>query len=247
MCLRYLILLLFVGCATKTLKSSDWKNKCGAIDEIKYCYHEIGEPDLTKDPIVMMHGLYDSERVFLEPTKMPSNYPELINAMPAGTRIIVISFGPGFMLTAYPNRTKEPKTATLARFKELLAPYGTKFRLLSHSMGGFNAAVLMRAYPEMWSKAVLINPMLITKDTDPWNLIQICPSCLMTKANFDNLAQWKKERPILSSVPTMVTACPIDIFGLYPGAQEYSKHVIDDDPICSHWTWNTEKVLGFLK
>lgn len=253
-----LCLLTLARCSSAPVASTTWKSDCGSIDaEIKYCYHEIGQPDLSKPVIVFMHGLEDSEQVFLHPTSVPSSYPDLIAAMPVGSRIFVLSWGPGWLLTSSP-RDKAPLTATLERFKAvLLGRSPGPFRLMGHSMGGANAARLAEAYPELFTKVILINPMLVTDDNDPWNVIQICPACLLIKPNYDGTAQWKSDRPepAAQAAASLVTACPIDIFALYSGAEEYvvksrklgnKVTMLDDPAICTHWSFPVPEIVKFL-
>lgn len=264
------LLLVATACQSPQVVSTGpkthWRTVCDKLDEIEYCYYEVGTPDPAKQVIVFNHGLKDSAKLFLTPTSVPSSYPDWIKAMPMGTRILTISFGEGFLLTPGFSRTLEPKTATVTRYLEALGTLAAKFklappyRLVGHSMGGANAAVLAQHAPELWSKIVLINPMLLRDSIDAFNVVQICPACMLIGYNYDNEAQWKMYRPepIAKMPPAYVTACPLDIFLLYGGAEEWvtqsrklGNSVKFVDKGCAilnaHWTWDVKGLVKFLE
>ena len=270
--LLWLFLGLLAGCATGPVASKNWpKHECGnipGVEDASYCYDESA-PGAT-DVLFFFHGLKDSKEVWVKPTSVPSDYPALIAAMPA-MRIITISFGDGWLLTNYPARSKVPRAATLDNFRGKILPYlenkyGLKppYKGLSHSMGGANLAVLWAAYPEMWKSVTLLNPAMITKATDPWDFLQICPWCLMVKANFDNRKQWNAGSPIglvdaanPGLPPIHITACESDlIFWLYDGTKEFRNHAKvksnsvdwhDGEPGCSHWNFDVPWVMRSLR
>ena len=267
-----LVCLFFIGCASKPFTPPEsWPvHECGPIpgvDKASYCYDESAAG--ATDVLWWMHGLGDSNEVWKKPTTVPSSYPDLIAQMPP-MRIITISFSEpvmvmgkpfesGWMLTGYPNRTKEPVMSTLDVFKNKIVPfieakYKMKgpYKIAGHSMGGSNVAQVVKAFPEMWSKAVIINPALVQDSVDPWNFVQLCPWCLMIKANYDSKAQWLKDRPEpIKGKKVMVTGCPLDIFLLYPAAQEYAQkagiEIQEDPPVCTHWKFPVSNILKFLK
>lgn len=238
-----------------------------------YCEEETGSN--PTDTLWFFHGLGDSDQVWNTTNPIPSAYPVLKAALPNNLRIITISFSrpmqfgsmnieSGWLLTDYGTRTQPPLDATISTFRDKIVPYiENKFqvhgpyKLLSHSMGTSNAIKAMMAMPTMWSKAVLWNGALLTDKTDPWNVIQICPWCLMIKYNYDTKAQWLADRPepIKGMPKTLVTGCPVDIFGLYSADKEfYTKSkamgndvIFADDPaVCSHWEVDIPNVIGFL-
>lgn len=271
------LLASIAGCASKPIASEKWpKHECGPIPEVDmatYCYDESRSE--ATDVMFWMPGLGDTANVWKEPDTN-SDYPELIEKLPP-TKIVTISFAQpvkildfdfqsGWMITGYPNRTLKPAQATLEVFKTKIVPfieakYGIKgpYKIAGHSQGSSNAAMLVAAFPEMWSKVVLLNPAMITDQHDPWDLRtgEYCPWCYMVKSNYDNLPQWKSggPNPVKNMPPTLVTACPIDIFGLYAGAESYvvksrklgnKVTLLQDPPICTHWRFPVDKVVKFL-
>jgi len=256
--------LLLAACSTVPVASTAWKSECGTMDEVAFCYHEVGQVDKAKQPILFNHGAGDSEKVFLNPTPIPSSYPEFIKAIPQGTRILAVSWGQAFILTNYPGRTLKPATATILRYKEILERLGERFklsppyRMVNHSMGSHNGAALALASPELFSKVALINGMLLKDNVDPWNRLQICPSCLLITPNYPNSKTYKEFRPKprVGMPPLWVHACPSDIFNLYPGAEEYvlkarkleiNVQFIVPKGDCSHFRWSVPSLIKYLE
>lgn len=237
--------LTLASCATAPVASTAWRNDCGAIDEVKYCYHEVGTPDPSKQVIVFNHGLYDAETTFITPPAVKSDYPALIAKFPQGTRIVSLSWGQAYMLTDYPNRKLAPVTATPDRYLEVLAKLEQKYsfhgpyRLVGHSMGGSNTAELCAKLKDAYfSKCALMNPMVV-KDSfrvswdKPLPVLAVVDGILKTltgdgpslliRVNYENNDQWLQYRPepVAGMPPLWVHACTADNFGLYPGAEEY--------------------------
>jgi pimeloyl-ACP methyl ester carboxylesterase len=271
-------MLALSGCQSKPVASSRWPiHDCGPIpgvDMATYCFDQTD--DETTDVLWFFHGLGDDAQVWRTPTSVPSSYPDLIKAMKK-TKIVTISFAQpvtiaglpfksGWMMTGYPNRTLVPTQATLDVFKNKIVPfieekYGIKgpYKIAAHSQGGNNAAMVIAAFPEMWSRAVLLNPALITDAHDPWKLKlgEYCPWCYMVPHNYPDFATWRQggPSPAKGAPHMLVTACPIDIFGLYSGAEAYvvkSRKLgnkvtfIEGPPICSHWSFSVSAVVKFL-
>jgi predicted esterase len=257
----FLSFFLLTACQTPVVNNQSWVKTCGTISAgIEYCIYDTA-PDIQQKPTVFfMHGLGDSKDVFTSPTSVPSSYPELIAKFPAA-RIVVVSWGKGWLLTGYGKRTQKPLDATLETFHDIVIPYlvshhpigAGPYKLVGHSMGGFNVAQLCSRYPSDWSSCTLINPMMIKDSQDPWNLLSICPACIDLKYNFDSKAQWLSDRPSPSPThpPTFVTACQSDIFQLYDGGKEYAlkahAQFIDGVPGCTHWLFDVPWVIRSLK
>src|SRR5262249_42168143 len=140
-----------------------------------------------------------------------------------------------------------------------------------HSQGGANVATLCAAQPDLWSKCVLLNPMLPSCDPfDSW------PSCFrwlnfgglgpnyLVWAQYDSRSDWERNQPraLLKKLKgkenppkLFVTACRDDKFDLFDGAKAW----VDEarqlglspesayEAGCDHFHWPAEKVVRFLE
>jgi pimeloyl-ACP methyl ester carboxylesterase len=227
-------------------------SECGEIGDVgaEYCYHKIGtQPKYT---IWFFHGYGDSQHG-------PANSffdQESYKAFEAGlssVNLVLISFGPSWLLTAYPGREKDPANATVDAFKTQIVPFmERKYRLarpyvvMGQSMGAFSAATLCAAAPAMWSKCVLVNPMLPScdpfRECAPKGPIPMLPGCdllhvfdcnikkmgagLLIRANFSEEG-WQQTRPMVllqraARLPkTYVTVCMNDKIVESRGAEEW--------------------------
>jgi hypothetical protein len=228
-------------------------SECGAIDNVEgaeYCYHKIGTaPQYT---VWFFHGYGDSEHGPENSFFDQDSYKAFAAGLPS-VDLVLISFGPSWLLTAYPDRKKDPANATVDTFKTHVVPFLARKYKLAHpyvvmgqSMGGFSAATLCAAAPAMWSKCMLVNPMLPScdpfRECSPKGLIPILPSCdlfhvfdcnikkvgagLIIRANFSEEG-WQQTRPMVllkkaTRLPkAYVTACKNDRVVEFKGPEEW--------------------------
>jgi pimeloyl-ACP methyl ester carboxylesterase len=252
-----------------------WTITCGKLPEAKdarYCFHQTGpNPQYT---IWFFHG--DSERVFQWSPFYQRPYLDLEKGLqlPA-VNIVTVSFGSVWVITDTPNRTLEPTDARVDVFSERIEPFFERnfhpakpYVAMGHSQGGANVATLCAALPDMWSKCVLLNPML--PSCNPFQSWPLCPSLFgplgaigpsfLIRANYSK-AEWRETQPFISLRKTkklpksFVTACSTDDFGLFAGPKAWSDQArqlgFDSTwaPVtkdCNHFQWPAKEVLRFL-
>jgi pimeloyl-ACP methyl ester carboxylesterase len=253
-------------------------SECGAIKAVagaKYCYHKLGaNPQYT---IWFFHGFGDSEWVPKDPIFNDSlfnqdSYKGFQAGLPS-VNIVLISYGRSWLLTNYPGRKKDPVNATVETFKSKIVPFieskyglARPYVVIGQSMGGFSAATLCAAQPAMWSKCVLVNPMLLS--CDPYDFLhcalrnpQDFGTSLLITLNFSEKG-WRETQPMAllkktTSLPqAFVTACKKDDFVEFEGPEEWvnlAKGKNADSrwepvvtPTCDHFHWPYQRVLDFL-
>lgn len=251
-----------------------WSNSCGVIPGVAgstYCvYQNSPTPQST---IWFFHGLGDSPQAFRDSGLGRESFQALLKGLPP-TKIIAVSLGESWLLTLYPERTFAPVNSTVDTFVKQMLPFGEKnlgavkpYVLMGHSMGGFNAATLCASNPDLWSKCVLLNPML--PSCDPW----IPPSQALASTGCNPAAGfiirdhftesgWNATQPLAllkftKRLPkSFVTACAMDSFGLFDGPKAWSDQAraqgLDSvfNPVqsgCDHTHWPTDAVLTFLR
>lgn len=170
--------------------------------------------------------------------------------------IVVISYGHLWLLTNYPGREKDPANATVDIFKSRIVPFieskhnpAKPYVVMGHSMGGFNAATLCAAQPDMWSKCVLVNPLLPSWDPfqktlldefhveNPFSFLNCLADlqqllrCLgreLIKANFSE-EDWRTTKPMVLLNKTtglrkaFVTACKGDVLVDFDGSKQWAE------------------------
>lgn len=121
--------------------------------------------------------------------------------------IITISFGRIFMVTAYPNRFMRPSNATVDYFvghimPEIETQYAIAGRprwIMGPSQGGANSFTLLASHPELFTKAVLINPMFNKPDCHPYDFInfncskptmQVAAASFLVQQNYTSRQNW---------------------------------------------------------
>jgi len=237
----------------------------------RYCYHKLGtNPQYT---IWFFHGFGDSEQVPEDSIFNQDSYKGFETGLPS-VNIVLISYGRSWLLTNYPGRKERPVNATVDIFKSKIVPFiESKYGLarpyvaMGQSMGGFSAATLCAAQPAMWSKCVLVNPMLLS--CDPYDFSHCAfrnpkdfGASLMIRVNFNEKKDWEETQPMVllkktTSLPkAFVTACKNDDFVEFEGPEEWvnlakSKNADSKwDPVmtaaCDHFHWPYERVLDFL-
>jgi pimeloyl-ACP methyl ester carboxylesterase len=267
----------------KESSSAQLHGSCAEIPDLdgaRYCRYQTGpNPQYT---IWFFHGAGDSERVFEYSPFSRDSYIELEQQLGAAVDIVTISYGPVWLLTDVTHRSLEPKDATVEIFetkivKFLLGLGLTKpYVAMGHSQGGANVATICAALPDMWSKCVLLNPML--PSCDPFSPWPICPPApalaplgafgpnFLVRANYTK-AEWPTAQPmvLLTSAKTratrnlpqfLVTACKSDEFGLYSGPKAWADKAaklgfvsewVEGKAGCNHFHWPAGAVAKFLQ
>lgn len=218
----------------------------GANNVVNYCVYENSpNPQMT---LWFFHGLLDNETVFKNPDENHSSYREFLEGLPP-VRIIMVSYGTLWLLSAQSSRTLTPLDGTVNVFRDKVVPFfeanyhpPKPWHVLGHSMGGFNTSVLCAAMPETWSKCVLLNAMIPSCDPFtgefPGGLLPVggfpggINGCnpgpdAMVKDQFE-AAQYAAAQPsalmsVATKLPrTFVSACKQDGFGLFTGPKAWS-------------------------
>jgi pimeloyl-ACP methyl ester carboxylesterase len=266
----------------KPKPSDDWQRSCNyiTITEVsgaRYCWYQKGsDPQYT---IWFFHGAGDSERVFEWSPFNDASYIDLERGLPS-VNIVTISYGPVWAMTVDRDTKLKPADATVKVFESTIVPLiearhrdhlAKHYVAMGHSQGGINVATLCAALPNMWSKCVLLNPMLPSCNPfDPW---PICPTIFsplaglgpnfLIRANYSE-TEWQKNQPLVllkklkdrEDPPKLfVTACPEDQFGLYAGPKAWSDRAkqlglssewVPGRAGCDHFQWPAQEVLNFL-
>jgi hypothetical protein len=252
-CLMSAAVMLVAGAGAPDAAAEATVSECGAIDNVEgaeYCYHKIGTA--PKYTVWFFHGYGDSEHGPKNSFFNQKSY-KAFEAGLSSANLVLVSFGPSWLLTAYPDREKDPANATVGTFKTRVVPFIERKYKLAHpyvvmgqSMGGFSAATLCAATPAMWSKCVLVNPMLPNcnpfRDCAPKGLIPMLPGCdlfhifecnikkvgagLLIRANFSEEG-WQQTQPMVLLKKTTrlpkayVTACKNDRIVEFNGPEEW--------------------------
>lgn len=255
--------------------SDRWETSCGDIADVRgarYCFYKTGpDPQYT---IWFFHGAGDSERVFQTSPFNQRSYIELEQDLPS-VNIATISYGPIWRMTDNADRRLRPVDATVDTFRKKIVRFiDNGFRpahpyvAMGHSQGGANVATLCAALPHMWSKCVLLNPMLL--DCNPFDSWPVCPTIssplaalapnVLIRANYF-ASEWRKTQPLVllkkakTLPPSFVTACSADEFGLFTGPKAWSGQAnqlwsnsrwVPGPTGCDHFQWPARAVLEFL-
>lgn len=265
--------VIFLSLAAQIASAAGLKftSKCGDIPDVRrgtYCiYSHSANPKAT---VWFFHGISDIATSLGDvKTDVPAggdSYADLLNGL-GEVEIVVISFGKSWLMSAYPNRTSDPLDATIPVFKNKILPFIDSFKLpkpyyaVGHSMGGYNAETVCTNTPGVFAKCVLLNPMITSKQCDPYkfNFCNPGPAFLFRWAFAAN--RWKETAPFemvknATQIPeSYVTACTRDGWGFYDGPYQWTQDVNARgfsavfDPVsgkCDHDHWNTQHVLQFL-
>ncbi len=252
-CMMSAVIALGAGAFAPAAAADVTVSECGAIDGVEgaeYCYHRIGTA--PKYTIWFFHGYGDSQHGPANSFFEHKSY-KAFEAGLSSANLVLISFGRSWLLTAYPDREKDPANATVDIFKAHVVPFIERKYKLAHpyvvmgqSMGGFSAATLCAAAPAMWSKCVLVNPMLPScdpfGDCAPKGLIPMLPGCdllrlfdcnikkvgagLLIRANFSEEG-WQQTQPMVllrktNRLPKVyATACKNDKIVEFRGPEEW--------------------------
>jgi hypothetical protein len=264
------------GCVSQPKPSDIWQTSCGDIAGVsgaRYCFHQTGpNPQYT---IWFFHGAGDSEEVFRHSPFPQDSYIELEKGLPS-VNIVTISYGPSWIMTDARDRSLTPANATVDVFTSQIVPFIVKkfhpvepYSAMGHSQGGINVATICAASPDMWSKCVLLNPML--PSCDPYNPL-ICPPfpsrlgllawgpSILIWSNYSE-TEWRTTKPEILLKKTkklpksFVTACLSDQFGLFAGPKAWSDQAnqlgfssvwVPVSTRCDHFHWPARDVLDFL-
>lgn len=208
-------------------------------------------------------GLLESANVLQQSYFDESGFQALISSL-GPIDVVLIGYGNGYYL-------RPPGTAgtpTLKEVRDVVIPYVEKtygvakpYIALGMSEGGANAAEVEMLLPDLFSKVILANPVILDPAIDPFNFVQWCPACLLVTTNFYP-SEWLIASPMLmlsrsTKIPqTLVLACKTDNFSLYKGPQAYvatakSKGFditfADEPDGCTHFGWSNPPILDFLK
>jgi pimeloyl-ACP methyl ester carboxylesterase len=254
---------------------------CKEVDGVssaRYCHYRTApNPQYT---IWFFHGAGDSERIFEYSPFSRESYVELVGRLGA-VDIVTVSYGPIWLLTNVDERSLNPKDATVDIFRmniieSLSSLLGLAPRrvAMGHSQGGTNVATICAARPDLWSKCILLNPML--PSCNPFSAWPVCPPVLgplgafgpnfLVRANYTK-AQWPVVQPMVllasarsrphKSLPQFfVTACKDDEFGLYFGPKAWAEKAaelgffsewVEGGAKCNHFHWPARAVAEFLE
>lgn len=191
--------------------------------------------------------------------------------------IISVSFGRVFMVTAYPNRTMRPQNATVEYFTGTVIPalekkYSLEGRprwIMGISQGGANTFTLASISPQLWSKAVLLNPMFNRPDCHPYDFINfnckgLSPGAsFLVQQNYQGRQHWDEwgvygsaKKVLDGRLPQTYIQCDADDpWGFRLGVDKICAMLklknIDVRceilPGSDHTHWDVKKVVEFLK
>lgn len=266
-----LTLATVVGCSTlghQTGVSKDYLVTCGtfeSVKDVKYCVH-FRQGEDVKQTVFYMHGLADSEHL-MELSLFDQSSLKSVVAGLHNTLFVTISWGFSWLVTSYPNRWLNPKSATVEMFKERILPeLEMKFPLTKpwhmtgHSMGGTNASTICTQMPDDFSTCAYLNPMLL--NCDPFNIFDFnCLAAPIIRGNYtpNDWRDYGQDRMLEHAhrLPaTYITACPADKFKLFEGARSYAaKAQLLGLPVvfeeagagCSHEKWKADSLLRLLQ
>lgn len=190
----FLLILLTAGCSTVqespvVLKSNPTCEKRALLPRVarerrvyfSYCYYRFGS---NPDVIYFNHGLLNShealhKKIFVDTSFF--NFQKTIALLGTDSpSILSISFGKRWILTNG-KKTKSPRESTLENYKRIMDYLEAKFKLkpvnryvMGISMGGFNSLQLIMFMPKLFTKAVVINPVM-TK-CNAWDFMDVVMS-----------------------------------------------------------------------
>jgi predicted esterase len=262
-----LMAFVFSGCVSQPMPSGSWQTSCGDVTEVsgaRYCFYQTGpNPQYT---IWFFHGAGDSEEVFRHSPFPQDSYIELGKGLPS-VNIVAISYGLSWIMTDSHNRTFKPANATVDVFTSQIVPFiennhhpANPYVAMGVSEGGITVATVCAAVPSMWSKCVLLNPML--PSCDPYGSLscQFSGPGILIRLNYSE-TEWRTTKPLVllhktKDLPkSFVTACSSDLFGLFDGPKAWSDEARQLgfnsiwDPVftkCDHFHWPADHALGFL-
>lgn len=192
---------------------------CGKRDGWNFCVHRY--PGKNPDILYYVHGYTDSSKGWTtnsrdEHTERMTQLQNLLGEN--SPTVVLISYSNKFLdswlLSVSSRRQKGPLNATLDHFTSTAMPEIEKTFSLSGkrilygmSMGGFNAAQLCLHHPDLWSRCLFQQPLLIECNPYAIPTDYRCLGGFMVKANF-NESEWKENDPFPFATTTEASKLP---------------------------------------
>lgn len=178
--------------------------------------------------------------------------------------VVTIGFGKATLYDPFDPKETNPTdiNATVKNVVTKLIPEITSsmtpkpWQAISHSAGGFNLSQIIMSYPDLFSKALLMHPMM--PDCDPYAFVVglKCDGGLFFIGSEFLESRWIRVTPTTRVKsfsrlpPTMVLVCDQDDFGLVKGPQLFAalgKTGISTYTNCNHYEWRADLAAEFLK
>lgn len=265
----------FISCSTfdGDPKPNDlvrgWAKAAGSVEGVRNLKYAVYTPPNPKPGILyVIHGLCNSGN--LEASRWDQQeLKQILNGM--SMPVVAITYGDSWYLTPHETSAHDE---TISKFIHAMHVIEARHELsgprvaIGHSMGGANIASLITLMPDLWSKAVMTNPMIF--DCDPADGLLGCRAGLVVNAKAIGgtysftIKQWEQENPhaLLNRAtkplpPTLVVACPDDDYDLFPGTKIWigitkkRKDPVTFKPLKSGCDHNTQPdpqvVLSFMR
>lgn len=249
--MKYIFLIIFglIGCAHKEKLNDLTGSKCFK----NFCVYKIGEnPNKT---IWYFPGFLDSKKSLEKGIFDTKDVNTMVEGL-APTWVVVYSEAtikkPAWFVKSSKN-IKEADTI-LKQFPAIQKPYYA----IGHSMGGLALSSFSILDPNFFEKIILVNPMVLTIDDDPWKMAG-GPAGLIranyTKKEWNELSPSKMLFKVTHYPKTLVSSCSNDIFGLHgPAISLYGALRIngfdaqfEHQPLpCNHSSFSEKRYMEFI-
>jgi len=238
------------SCSTKEIAKDLSSKKCGT----NYCLYEFGPK--SGGTVIFFPGLLDTKKALEKSFFDNSDVVVLAEKLKSGAVLIISKatiLSPAWFLKSPSDIEKTILALEVAN--KLKRP----FLCVGHSMGGFNLLELVSQVPKLCQKVVLVNPMLLASEVDPFKLKD--GVSYIIEQNYSK-KEWLKLKPQIllekakEMPPVLFSSCKKDIFKLQPGAQSaygvmivkgFISEFVDQGPDCDHTTFPENTIYEFLK
>jgi pimeloyl-ACP methyl ester carboxylesterase len=241
-----------------------WNQNCGSISRfksLKYCeYSNSKSPAAT---VWYFHGIGDSEKVFAELNlDLPAGQfseVDFLNLMPP-VKILVLSWGPRWLVSpAHFSAEVWAREIVPELEKKLDLP--KSYLAVGHSMGGFSLVELCLGQPQLFSRCALLNPLLPSRECDPFQLNWCNPGPGFLLRSYYSEKDWRRLSPIFQASqvklvpPVYLTACKLDRWDFFSGPRQFvdelaahGYRVVWSPKLsdCDHDLWPATEVIQFL-
>lgn len=215
--------------------------RANEVVEFDFCLHRTRQTD-APGLLLFLHGAMQDCHVWERSSSL--RLRRRINQLKSmlgnkAPNVLVISFGPLWLLTPEDHRTHFPKGASVANVFEIIDWVERMYdirgprRLVGLSQGGFNAIQLLSHAPKgYWDRAVLISSLIPRfAPYEPGLSSALSPVNCLIRANFPNENLWARADPLRlaedklgpDSPPLLITAGKRDGFLFFRGNHELAQ------------------------